>query len=170
VIRQDLLENQANLVYIGIGSNLGNRVNNIERAKFFLRLNNVIIVNTSKYYETLSWPNPKNPKFLNVIISIKSDLSPKELLKIFKKIEVLLGRKKSKRNSPRICDIDIIDYKSIIMKGPIILPHKRMHLRNFVLIPLFELNKKWTHPLYKTNIKKLIFSLSNEDIRSIKII
>ena len=53
------------MVYIGIGSNLGNRINNIEKAKYFLKINGVDILKSSSYYESLSWPNPKNPKFIN---------------------------------------------------------------------------------------------------------
>ena len=168
VIKPDILENQANLIYIGIGSNLGNRFNNIELTKFLLYFNGIHIVKSSSYYETLSWPDPKKPKFLNIIISIKSNLLPEKLLTIFKKIEQHLGRKITKKNSPRECDIDIIDYKKRIIKGNVTIPHKKMHKRNFVLIPLYEINKSWTHPKFKTNIKKLIFSLPIKDIRSIK--
>ena len=79
-----------------------------------------------------------------------------------------LGRKKSTKNSPRTCDIDLISYDQKILHQDITLPHERMHERNFVLIPLFELNKNWFHPKTNENIKKLIFSLSIKDIRSIK--
>ena len=78
------------------------------------------------------------------------------------------GRKKSTKNSPRICDIDIIDYKSQKIKSDIILPHPRMSERNFVLFPLFEINKNWKHPVSKVDIKRLIISLPIKDIRSIK--
>ena len=78
-----------------------------------------------------------------------------------------LGRKKNQKNSPRECDIDIIDYNNK-KKENIILPHPRMHKRNFVFFPLFEINKDWKHPILKHHIKKLISSLSNRDIRSIK--
>ena len=76
-----MLENQVNLIHIGIGSNLGNKINNIEKAKFLISLNKINIIKTSSYYETLSWPDPTKPKFLNVVVSIKSNLSPKKLLK-----------------------------------------------------------------------------------------
>ncbi|MDB3888766.1 2-amino-4-hydroxy-6-hydroxymethyldihydropteridine diphosphokinase [Candidatus Pelagibacter sp.] len=168
MIKQDISENQANLIYIGIGSNLGNKIINIEKAKFLLNLNGFKIIKTSSYYETLSWPDPTEPKFFNIVILINTDYSPKKMLEIFKKIEIQLGRKKNKKNSPRECDIDIIDYKSQVFKGNIIIPHQKMHVRNFVLFPLFELNKNWIHPILKINIKKLIFSLPIKDIKSIK--
>ena len=95
-------------------------------------------------------------------------MTPINLLHKCKEIEIELGRKQSHRNSPRRCDIDILDYKSKQMKNDVILPHPRMHKRNFVLLPLYELNRNWTHPVSKHNIKNLILSLSNLDIRSIK--
>ena len=168
MINQDILENQANSVYLGIGSNLGNKKINIEKAKFELIQNNIKILVTSNYYESLSWPNPNNPKFINIVLKISTNLKPVDLLKLCKKIEINLGRKKSTKNSPRVCDIDIIDYNHKKLMINIILPHPRMHRRNFVLLPLFEINKDWVHPITKNHIKKLILSLPNRDIRSIK--
>ncbi len=149
MIEQDILENQVNPVYLGIGSNLGNKINNIELAKSKLILNDIMIVKSSSYYESLSWPDNNNPKF-------------------YKTIETSLGRKKRLRNAPRECDIDIIDFNRRKMKGELNLPHSRMHKRNFVLFPLFEIDKNWKHPVSKHSIKKLLLSLKNRDIRSIK--
>ena len=168
MINRDILENQAKSVYLGIGSNLGNKKNNIEKAKFELTQNDIKILESSNFYESLSWPNPKNPKFLNVVIKISTNFEPADLLRLCKKIEINLGRKKSLKNSPRECDIDLIDYNCQKSVSNIILPHPRMHRRNFVLLPLFEINKDWIHPVTKKHIKKLILSLSNRDIRSIK--
>ena len=168
MINQDISENLAKHIYLGIGSNLGNRKKNIEQAKFRLIENNVKIIESSSVYESLSWPDPSNPKFLNIVLKVFTSLSSVKLLNLCKEIEISLGRKKSPKNSPRECDIDIIDYKSKIMSGQISLPHPLMHKRNFVLLPLYELNKAWTHPVNKHHIKKLILSLSNSDIRSIK--
>ena len=156
------------MLYIGIGSNLGNRINNIEKAKFFLILSGINITKSSSYYETLSWPDVSMPKFINIVVQADTKLSPKKLLDNFKYIEKELGRKKDLKNSPRTCDIDIISYDKKILTGDISIPHTRMHKRNFVLIPLYELDKNWFHPKLKSNIKKLIFSLPIKDIRSIK--
>ncbi|MDA9678110.1 2-amino-4-hydroxy-6-hydroxymethyldihydropteridine diphosphokinase [Candidatus Pelagibacter sp.] len=156
------------MVYIGIGSNLGNRINNIEKAKYFLKLNGIKILRSSSYYETLSWPDPNKPKFINIVIKLNTKISPKKFLEICKSIEKKLGRKIDFKNSPRTCDIDIISYKNIITLGDIIIPHKRMHKRNFVLIPLFEIAPDWVHPKTNESIKKLIFSLPIKDITSIK--
>ena len=163
-------EKQAKIIYLSIGSNLGNRKKNIEKTKFKLYSKGINIIRSSNYYETLSWPNPKNPKFYNIILKASSDLKILELLKICKQIETSLGRKKAPKNSPRTCDIDIIDYNQKFSANGINIPHPRMHLRNFVLIPLFEIEKTWKYPNSKLYIKNLIFSLSNSDIRSIKLV
>ena len=163
-----MLENRVNSIYLGIGSNLGNRKINIEKAKFNLKKNDIKIIRSSNYFESLSWPDEKNPKYLNIILEIVTNFSPTNLLKVCKEIEIILGRKKRAKNSPRECDIDIIDYKSKIINHQIILPHPNMHTRNFVLFPLFELNKDWRHPITKLHIKRLISLLSDRDIRSIK--
>ena len=168
MIKQDISENQVKIAYLGIGSNLGNKKFNIEKAKFFLQSPNIKVLRTSSYYESKSWPNPNNPKFLNIVLEIETNSTPLELIKKCKKIEKKLGRKKLPKNSPRECDIDIIDFKNKKTTGDLILPHPRMHSRNFVLLPLFEINKNWIHPISKQHIKYLIFSLPNRDIRSIK--
>jgi len=168
VIKQDTSENQVKSIYLGIGSNLGNRKKNIELAKFNLIQKNIEIVKSSNFYETLSWPNSLNPKFLNIVIHIKTNLDKIHLLFECKKIEKILGRKKTAKNSPRTCDIDILDYDNIQSKKGIILPHPRLHKRNFVLFPLFEINKDWVHPVNKNHIKKLINTLPQKDIITIK--
>ena len=163
-----MLENQVKIVYLGLGSNLGNRIKNIELAKIRLSEEGVLILKTSSYYETLSWPNPKMPKYINIVLKIKTILSPTELLNICKKIEISLGRKSRPKNFPRECDIDILDFDQKIMNNGIYLPHPRLHNRNFVLFPLFEINKNWKHPRLKHHIKTLILTLSKKDITSIK--
>ena len=168
MIKQGISENQAKSIYLAIGSNLGKKKENIEKAKFELTKKKILILETSSYYETLSWPNPKKPKFLNVVLKVNTNFTPLQLIKKCKEIEVSLGRKKTAKNSPRECDIDIIDYNKKVINNKIILPHPRMHTRNFVLLPLFEINKDWIHPKLKRHIKKLIISLPNRDITSIK--
>ena len=168
MIKQDILENQAKCIFLGIGSNLGNKKKNIEIAKYKLIENDINILRTSSFYESFSWPNKKNPKFLNVVLKIFTNYQPHKLLEICKKIEKELGRKRSSRNAPRLCDIDILDYKNEKLNNNLILPHPRMHNRSFVLLPLFEISKNWSHPVLNLHIKTLISSLSNRDIRSIK--
>ena len=169
--KQDILENQVNNVYLAIGSNLGNKINNIEFAKFELEKYKIKITKSSTNYMSQSWPDNKNPKYINIIIKIKTYLTPLELLKVCNLIELKLGRIRSKKNAPRTCDIDIIDYNKKILgskNSKLILPHPRMNNRNFVLLPLFEIEKSWKHPKSKINIVNLIDSLPIEDLRSIK--
>ena len=165
-----MLENQAKIVFLGIGSNLGLRKKNIEKAKFYLFQNDLHFISISNYYETLSWPNPNDPKFLNIVLKIKSKLNPLDLLNLCKNIEIKLGRTKSVKNAPRVCDLDIIDFDGYISKktDSINLPHKLMHKRNFVLFPLYEIQKNWIHPVKKIDVKTLISQLPGGDIRSIK--
>ncbi len=168
--KQGISENQAKIVFIGIGSNLGQRKTNIEKAKFLLAEYNLDFILVSSYYETPSWPDPAKPKFLNIILKLKCQYNPQELLKICKSIETRLGRKIAKKNAPRTCDLDIIDFNKLVSKKntKINLPHKMMHKRNFVLFPLFEIQKDWIHPGKQIDIKTLISLLPDRDIRSIK--
>ena len=169
--KQDTSENLAKSAYLAIGSNLGNKINNIEITKFELEKYKIKIIKSSSNYISNSWPDPSMPNYINVIIKIKTTLAPIELLKTCNLIELKLGRVRSKKNAPRVCDIDIIDYDKIILNEKnreLILPHPRMSKRNFVLLPLYELDKSWKHPKFKINIVNLINSLPLKDLRSIK--
>ena len=116
MIKKDISENLAKIVYLGIGSNLGNKKSNIEKTKIKLQEKKIKILKCSNNYESESWPNPHNPKFINIVIKIKTILTPLKLLKICNQIEIELGRKRSKKNAPRTCDIDIIDYDQKVLK------------------------------------------------------
>jgi 2-amino-4-hydroxy-6-hydroxymethyldihydropteridine diphosphokinase len=171
VKKQDISENLVNKAYLAIGSNLGNKINNIEVTKFELEKYNIKIIKSSSIYTSESWPDPYKPNYMNIIIKIEKSLVPLELLKICNLIELKLGRVRSQKNAPRTCDIDIIDYDKRILNeknNKLILPHPRMNERNFVLLPLFEVDKSWKHPKSKSNIVNLINSLPIKDLRSIK--
>ena len=173
MIKQDISENLVNTAYLGIGSNLGSKKRNIEKAKYFLETNAIKIMRSSNIYESYSWPNKNHPKFYNIVIKIITKLKPLNLFFTIKNIEKKLGRKKSKVNSPRTCDIDILDYKGlnyklVVNKDKLLIPHPRLHKRNFVLFPLFEIEKNWKHPLKKTKIQDLIGKLDNSSLYSIK--
>ncbi|HJN84589.1 MAG TPA: 2-amino-4-hydroxy-6-hydroxymethyldihydropteridine diphosphokinase [Candidatus Pelagibacter bacterium] len=169
-----MLEKRAKIVFLSIGSNLGNKRKNIEFAKFKLEKNNIKIIKSSKNYETLSWPNKKKPKFINIVLKTKTFLSPNALMKKCLFIEKELGRLRNKKNEPRTCDIDIIDYDKKIVKSTInqnlTIPHPKMHKRNFVLLPLFEIAKTWIHPIKKVSVRSLINALDVEDLKTIKLI
>ena len=175
MIRQDISENLVKCVYLSLGSNLGDRRKNIEDAKHLLINNKIFIEDTSSYYETSSWPNKNFPKFYNIILKVKTNMSLTNLFKILKNIEKQLGRKNSPRNHPRVCDIDIIDYNNLCLKSQldddyIETPHPRMNKRNFVIFPLYEVNKTWIHPKSKLTISSLINQLDNLDFSDIRIV
>ena len=103
---------------------------------------------------------------------VRTNLSLTQLFNQIKLIEKSLGRVKTQKNYPRKCDVDIIDFngklfdlKNIDLK----VPHPRMDKRNFVLLPLYEINKTWIHPKTKKNIVNLLFNLKGDDIRSINL-
>ena len=162
---------------MSFGSNLnskyGNRIRNIEIAKILLLSHDIKIIKRSRYFESISYPDKNDPKFINCIIKISTKLKPTKLLDLIFKIEQFLGRERSKKNEPRVCDIDIIDYNGELIKkkyknNHLIVPHKHAHKRSFVLLPLLEICPNWTHPKLKKNIKMLINSLNIKMLNSIK--
>ena len=172
--KQDTLGNQVNLVYLAFGSNLGDRKNNLNKALSLLKKDNIIIKKISKLYRSKSWPNENFPEFINFVVLIETRFNLKKLFTKIKNVESRVGRIKSKRNYPRVCDIDIIDFNGQIIQkkignNKINVPHERMHSRNFVLLPLFEINKDWFHPKLCKNIVFLLSNLSSEQLLGIKI-
>ena len=156
------------MIYLGIGSNLsssfGNRFENINSAIFYLQEKQINLVKKSSFYETFSYPNREDPKFINVVIEVKTSLSPQNLMKELILIEHKLERKRSKKNEPRTCDIDIIDFKNQIINfklnnSELKIPHQSMVSRNFVLYPLKEICPNWVHPITQTTIDVLIKDL-----------
>ena len=154
---------------ISIGSNLGIRLELLQRALTLIEKEGVKIKTLSCIYETPAWGFNGSP-FYNACALIETILSPEELLQVFFQIEEKLGRFRELSNgySARKIDLDLLFYEDhVISSKNLTIPHPRMHLRNFVLLPLFDIEKNWVLPVKKTNIKKLIFSLPNKDIRSI---
>ena len=168
---QDFLESLVKYSYISIGSNLGDKKKIIEKAKYLINKKKIKIVKCSSTYETYAWPNKNDPKFYNIVLKIKTNLNPVRLFKVLQYIEKSLGRKKSKKNSPRSCDIDIIDYRGIKFKNSYLeIPHPRMKRRDFVLLPLMEICNNWTYPGVNIKISSLINKISKKNLTFIKII
>ena len=164
------------MIILGIGSNLsskfGDRFKNIELAVSFIESHNIQILKKSSFYETPSYPNKNNPKFINIIASIKTDLKPLELMSLLLSIENKLGRLRGKKNDPRTCDLDIIDYNNEVLNfvfnnNNFFSPHKNLSNRNFVLYPLREISPLWKHPVTNESIDTLILKLHNRDKKSI---
>ena len=161
---------------LGLGSNLsssfGDRFVNLDLAVSYLESYKIKIVKKSRFYETQSYPDIKNPKFINIVVEASTYLSPEDLASVLIRVEEKLERKRKKKDEPRTCDIDIIDYdgkvmnfsyKSLIFK----VPHEKLIYRNFVLFPLQEIAPNWKHPKTKVSIDVLINKLCNEDKKSI---
>ena len=164
------------MIFLALGSNLsssfGDRFENINLAISYLEGYEIKIIKKSNFYETYSYPNKENPKFINIVISIKTYLSPMDLMSVLFFIEEKLERKRNKKNDPRTCDIDIIDYNSQVLDFKyknlnLTVPHKNLIFRTFVLLPLKEISPEWKHPITKENISTLICKLSEEDKKSI---
>jgi len=160
------------MIYLGIGSNLssrfGNRFTNINLAVSYLKEKKVNLIKKSSFYESFSYPNKDNPKFINIVIAVKTTLSPCDLMKTLLSIEEKLGRKRLKKNDPRTCDIDIIDYKNKIINSKfnnfeLEIPHQSLDTRNFVLFPLKEICPNWIHPVNKRSIDVLIHNLKKNN-------
>ncbi len=149
-----------NRSYLLLGSNLDDRVKNIEVALYELKNSGIIISKKSSLYNTIPWGYTEQPEFLNQAIECLTSLNPIDLLRTVKKIEKKMGRKDTIRYGPRIIDIDIIFYNNIIFKSEeLIIPHPLMHKRNFVLKPLCEIAPNFIHPELKLSIKELLDNL-----------
>ena len=164
------------MIYLGIGSNLpslfGDRFKNINLSIEYLENYGIKLQKKSSFYETSSYPNKKNPKFINIVISVKTNLPPVDLMSVLIFIEEKLHRIRDKKNDPRTCDIDIIDYNNQVLDFnyknlSLKIPHEKLIYRNFVLIPLQEISPKWVHPITKDPIGILISKLSKDDKNSI---
>ncbi len=155
------------MIHLNIGSNLdskyGTKFDNISIGLNLLIESGVKIKKISNFYETPSYPNRNFPKFINIGLTIDFKNEYLDLLKKIKLIEKKLGRIKTKKNYPRIIDIDIIDFDGEIkVSNDLILPHPKCHVRNFVLFPIFQIDPDWSHPIIKKKAQFLINSLSQK--------
>ena len=143
------------IIYLSVGSNIANRKKNLEKALTELNKNNIKEIKISSFYETEP-VGPKQRNFYNIAGKFKTNLKPQELLKTVKKIEEKLGRIKTYHWGPRVIDIDILFYgKQIIKSKNLIIPHKEIINRTFVLVPMKEIAPNFVHPANHKTIKTL---------------
>lgn len=128
--------------YLGLGTNLGDRLGNLGRAVEGLAAQpGVRVVRSSRVYETDPLGGPSQPEYLNAVVEVETDLTPLELLEACRRVEADLGRVRVERWGPRTIDVDVLTYGDETIDQPdLVVPHPRMHERAFVLVPLAELD------------------------------
>ena len=150
------------IVYLGIGSNLGDRQANCAQAIEHLKDKGIKVTKVSSMHETEPWGLKEQPKFINMAAEAETSLSPEELLTALKDIEKTMGRKDALRWGPRIIDIDILFYDDIVISMEHLeIPHPLLHTRDFVLAPLSEIAADKMHPVLGKSIGQLKEELIN---------
>ena len=146
------------IVFLGIGTNLGNRESNLEQA--VARIEEYIgpVLNSSSIYETAPWGFQSEDEFLNMVVKVETELIPSGLLGRILMIESLLGRVRGeKRYSSRLIDVDILLYENLIInEASLKIPHPLLQERKFILVPLCEIASEVIHPILKKSVAELL--------------
>jgi len=147
------------VVYIGLGSNLGNRRARLERAVELIRRRAPVLA-LSSFYRTDPVGHTDQPDFVNAVAKIAWRGSPEDLLACLQRIEARLGRIRRFQNGPREIDLDLLDFGGVVRPRPDpVLPHPRMSGRRFVLAPLSEIAPRWRHPVSWRTARQLLARL-----------
>ena len=161
--RKSKVKNQQAI--ISLGSNLGNRLELLQKALILIENQLIKVDALSSLYESPAWGFEGSP-FYNACAKIKTDLNPVELLKVFLQIEEKLGRFRGTKQgyAARQIDLDLLFYDDFVFSSDYLtLPHPRLQLRNFVLVPLEEIVPKWEHPVFKKTISQLLKQSPDQD-------
>ncbi|MBK8945931.1 MAG: 2-amino-4-hydroxy-6-hydroxymethyldihydropteridine diphosphokinase [Ignavibacteriae bacterium] len=166
--KQKLKKAETNKVYIGIGSNVGNRLLNFRKTiKLISENENISDVKISSIYETLPYGNIEQNNFYNAVIYFNTKLTLQELFDFTKSIEKKIGRIKRQNWGPREIDLDILLFNKLVFADEYIsIPHKDLVNRDFVLVPLLELSKNLVNPETKIKLKEYLNKLSHKFIIS----
>jgi 2-amino-4-hydroxy-6-hydroxymethyldihydropteridine diphosphokinase len=143
--------------YLLIGGNLGDRLGFMAAAKEKMKQKGIELIRQSSIYETAAWGITNQPSFLNQVLEIATSLTPEELLYDLLSIEQELGRIRAEKNGARIIDIDILYFeRQLIQSAGLSIPHDRIPIRRFVLVPLAELIPDFIDPKTNTSIVKML--------------
>lgn len=159
-----------NIIYLGLGSNIGNREENIFMALSFIQSSLLVeVIKISSLYKT-SPIGPQQKSFYNIVIKAKTNLTALCLLFFLKQLEKVLGRKKTTKWGPRIIDIDILFFGSKTISHPkLFVPHKELQNRLFVLVPLNEIARNLLHPTLNKTIHSILehklLTLNNQKVK-----
>lgn len=152
-------------IFLGVGSNIEPREENISKAISLLKEKGFKIVKSSPIYQTQPVGYESQPKFLNLVLHIEEKTSPKSCLYTLKEIERDMGRTPTFPNGPRVIDLDILFYDSLIVDTPELkIPHPRLHKRAFVLIPLSQIAPDFLHPVFKKSVKELLKEVDTKGV------
>lgn len=152
------------IVYLGAGSNLGDRLGNLQTALACLRENPALSgLEVSRIYETAPVGYPDQGDFLNCVARVHTDLSPYDVLEICRDIEKRMERVRAIRFGPRNIDVDVLFYDACIINTPNLqIPHPRLHTRKFVLKPMCDLQPDFVHPLLQKSMAQLLAALGDD--------
>src|SRR5215467_338155 len=127
------------MILIALGANLPSKAgapnDTLRAALATLGARGITVERLSGFYRTPAWPNPSDPPFVNAVAAVKTTMSPAGLLAVLHSVEDAFGRQRGQRNAPRSLDLDLLDYDGRVEQGPPGLPHPRMDVRPFVLVP-----------------------------------
>ncbi|WP_422354778.1 2-amino-4-hydroxy-6-hydroxymethyldihydropteridine diphosphokinase [Roseivirga pacifica] len=144
-------------IYLLLGTNLGNKSANLQRAKELLTSHAIIIKKESKIYETAAWGNEDQPSFLNQVVEVDSNKSPQRILTLVNQIEEEMGRVRFEKWGERLIDIDILYFGSHeIQNEDLVIPHPEIQNRRFTLAPLAEMAPSFIHPILKKTQQELL--------------
>ena len=146
------------MVYLGLGSNIGDRAENIEKALLLISARVGKVLHISSFYESEAWGYHSNNKFLNIAAAVETTLLPEKILQKIKKIESILGRNEKKSDSyeDRLIDIDILFYNDLIFcAAQLVIPHPHIEKRKFVLVPMLEIAPDFVHPVLQKTMREL---------------
>lgn len=153
------------IVYLALGSNMGNRLSNLKAAVLNLTPQ-MTVKQKSSVYETPPWGFTEQDAFLNQVVKVTTYLEPEPLLRHLKRMETALGRVPNFQNGPRVIDIDILFFDNMIINTPpLMIPHPRLHERAFVLVPLAEIEPDFIHPILQRPINKILEDVDRSEIK-----